>query len=506
MLYASPNPQSAIRNVLALYLLQQVTAQRSDLMTAKPYDSDFYKERSALCALRSAFLIVLAWAFLSLTTISGCGMPHHLTATVDGMSARGEFSQALSYVEEHQEDYHNRNRLLFYLDEGMLAFSVGDYEKAVQAFTAAEQVMDELYTISVSKEATTFLINDNAAPYRGEDFESVMINLFLALSYANLSKIEDALVEARKIDSKLAAINLQYDEEHQNAYREDPFARMLMGIFYEMGQTSADLNDAYISYSLAINGYDSEYQRFGLSVPAILAENGLSAAQFMGTSELDKLQQRLPLQQFPSLAERKEKAEVYVLHLNGRAPIKEPATIVFPMPDGFLVKLAFPTYMDVQKRIIGGRLYAKPLEGDGVFYAPFTVAEPIGMIAKENLEDRKGRIIVKTIARVTAKYLAVKAAQTAAAGAGGRDFGALARLLTGITGNVLVFASEQPDLRSWRTLPAEILITKLTLEPGTYQLWAECYDGSGKTVQKVELGERVLRAGDKVILQFRTTE
>ena len=433
-------------------------------------------------------------------------MPHHLTTTIDGMSARGEFSQALSYVEEHQEDYQNRNRLLFHLDDGMLAFSTGDYERAVQAFTAAEQLMEELYTISVSREATTFLINDNTAPYRGEDFESVMINLFLALSYANLSKTEDALVEARKIDSKLAAINLQYDEEHQNAYREDPFVRMLVGIFYEMGQTSADLNDAYISYSLAINGYNKEYQRFGLSVPAILVENALSAAEFMGTREQDELQQRLPLQQFLSLAERKEKAEVYGLHLNGRAPVKEPATIVFPMPDGFLVKLAFPTYMDVQKRIIGGRLYAKPLEGDRAFDATFTVAEPIDKIAKENLEDRKGRVIVKTVARVTAKYLAVKEAQKAARKAGGQNYGALAGFLTGITGNILAFASEEPDLRSWRTLPAEILISKLTLEPGTYQFWAECYDASGTVVRKVELGERVLRAGDKVILQFRTTE
>jgi hypothetical protein len=475
-------------------------------MMAKPYDSNLDKERSALCSMPYAFLIVLPWAFLFLTTISGCGMPHHLTTTIDGMSARGEFSQALSYVEEHQEDYQNRNRLLFHLDDGMLAFSTGDYERAVQAFTAAEQLMEELYTISVSREATTFLINDNTAPYRGEDFESVMINLFLALSYANLSKTEDALVEARKIDSKLAAINLQYDEEHQNAYREDPFVRMLVGIFYEMGQTSADLNDAYISYSLAINGYNKEYQRFGLSVPAILVENALSAAEFMGTREQDELQQRLPLQQFPSLAERKEKAEVYGLHLNGRAPVKEPATIVFPMPDGFLVKLAFPTYMDVQKRIIGGRLYAKPLEGDRAFDATFTVAEPIDKIAKENLEDRKGRVIVKTVARVTAKYLAVKEAQKAARKAGGQNYGALAGFLTGITGNILAFASEEPDLRSWRTLPAEILISKLTLEPGTYQFWAECYDASGTVVRKVELGERVLRAGDKVILQFRTTE
>jgi hypothetical protein len=453
-----------------------------------------------------ALLIVLSSTLLFLATLSGCGMPHHLTTTVDEMSAREEFSQALSYVEKNEDDYQDRNRLLFYLDEGMLAFSIGEFEKAIQAFTAAEQLMEELYTISISGEATTFLINDNTAPYRGEDFESVMVNLFLALSYANLSKVEDALVEARKIDSKLTAINLQYDEEHQNTYREDPFARMLMGILYEMGKTGANLNDAYISYSMAIDGYESEYQRFGLGVPAILAENALSAADFMGANEQAQLRERFPLQEFPSLIEKMERAEVFGLHFNGRAPIKQPATIVFPMPDGFFLKIAFPAYKKVDRVITGGRLYAKPLEEDRAFNAPFILAEPIGEIARENLENRKGRIVAKTLARVTAKYLAVKAAQRAAKEAGGRDYGPLAGFLAGITGNILAFASEQPDLRCWRTLPAEILISKLTLEPGTYQFWAECVDVSGRVVRKVELGQRSLRRGEKIFLQFRTAE
>jgi hypothetical protein len=392
------------------------------------------------------------------------------------------------------------------LDRGMLAFSAGEFREAIQAFEEAELIMDELYTISLSQEATTFVINDNTAPYRGEDFESVMVNLFLALSYANLSQIEEALVEARKVDSKLTAINLQYSDSQKNGYQEDPFARLLMGILYEMGQTRDDLNDAYISYSLALQGYESEYQRFGLAIPQVLVENALSTAEFMGEEEERRLRERFPAQQYLPLVERKEKAEIFGLHFNGRAPVKEPATIAFPMPDGFLLKLAFPTYKEVDKRIVGGRLYAKPPEEDRAFHAAFTVAEPIGKIAKENLEDRESRIVVKTIARVTAKYLVVKAAQQAAKEAGGRDYGALAGFLTGITGNILAFASEEPDLRCWRTLPAEILISKLTLEPGSYQFWAECYDASGIMVRKVELGERDLRAGDKVILQFRTTE
>lgn len=451
---------------------------------------------------RLAFLVVLAVAGLLLTSLSGCAGPRKVYTTVDDLNAQGEFSQARSYVEEHAKDYGKRNRLLYLLDRGTFAFSTGDFREAIISFTEAEQLMSELYTISLSQEATTFVVNDNAAPYRGDDFESVMVNLFLALSYANLSEVDEALVEARKVDSKLTAINLQYAENEQNAYREDPFVRLLMGILYEMGQTSTDLNDAYISYIKALQGYDSEYQRFGVSFPEPLVENLLSVASFMGRAELREVQQRFPSYRFASRADRKETAEVYVLHLNGRTPIKQEDVIVVPTPDGQVVKVALPRYEKIPGRIVGARLHALPELGKEQFVADFRVAEPIGGIAIENLQNRRLRIYAKTLARVTAKYLAVREAQRSA----GDEFGGLAGLLTKVTGDLLIFVSEQADLRSWRTLPQEILISKVTVPPGSYQIWAECLDASGGFVEKVEFGRRELKAGDKILMQFRTTQ
>lgn len=451
---------------------------------------------------RLAFLVVLVVAGLLLASLSGCAGPRKVYTTVDDLNAQGEFFQARSYVEEHAKDYGKRNRLLYLLDRGMFAFSAGEFREAIVSFTEAEQLMSELYTISLSQEATTFVVNDNAAPYRGEDFESVMVNLFLALSYANLSEIDEALVEARKVDSKLTAINLQYAENEQNAYREDPFVRLLMGILYEMGQTSSDLNDAYISYSKALQGYESEYQRFGVSFPEPLVENLLSVASFMGRAELRKVQQRFPTYRFVSRADRREMAEVYVLHLNGRTPIKQEDVIVVPTPDGQVVKLAFPRYEEIPGLIAGARLHALPEPGSKQFVTDFKVAEPIGGIAMESLQNRRLRIYAKTVARVTAKYLAVREAQRST----GDKYGALAGLLTKATGDLLIFISEQADLRSWRTLPQEILISKVTVPPGSYQIWAECVDASGGFVEKVELGRRELKAGDKILLQFRTTQ
>jgi hypothetical protein len=112
------------------------------------------------------------------------------------------------------------------------------------------------------------------------------------------------------------------------------------------------------------------------------------------------------------------------------------------------------------------------------------------------------RIYAKTLARVTAKYLAVRKAQKEVED----QFGGLAGLLTKVTGHMLIFVSENADLRSWRTLPEEILISKITMPPGTYQLWAECLDASGRFVEKVELGRREVKAGDKILMQFRTTQ
>ena len=47
--------------------------------------------------------------------------------------------------------------------------------------------MDELYTKCVSKHIAFFIINDKTIPYSGENFESALVNLFIALNYIGLS-------------------------------------------------------------------------------------------------------------------------------------------------------------------------------------------------------------------------------------------------------------------------------------------------------------------------------
>ena len=167
-----------------------------------------------------------------------------------------DYDSALKLMDESKESYKERNAALYYMEQGLLAHFAGHYAKSNQSLLKAEAILDELYTRSVSKQAASFVINDNTIPYRGEDFEDAMVNLFLALNYAGQGLMEDALVEARQVDNELNIINSRYDDASKNVYSEDAFIRFLMGVLYEAND---EINDAFISYRKAEEIYRTDY-------------------------------------------------------------------------------------------------------------------------------------------------------------------------------------------------------------------------------------------------------
>ena len=77
--------------------------------------------------------------------------------------------------------------------------------------------------------------------------------------------------------------------------------------------------------------------------------------------------------------------------------------------------------------------------------------------ARAALEDEMPGIIARTVARVSVKNRVV-------------DEAGDEQPLFGLALNVLAVLSEQADTRAWYTLPHEILVTRLELEPGQYDL------------------------------------
>ena len=165
-------------------------------------------------------------------------------------------------VGTHNDVLHNMNK-------GMKAHYASDFKAGNKYLRLAEAGIERLFTQSVSKKAASYIVNEKTVPYRGEDFEAVMVHLFMALNYVFMELWEEALVEARKVDNRLNVINAGYAPDMRNAYDEDAFVRFIMGLLYE---AQNEVNDAYISYKKAENGYKKYRRLYGVATPKVLSD------------------------------------------------------------------------------------------------------------------------------------------------------------------------------------------------------------------------------------------
>ena len=389
---------------------------------------------------------------------------------------------------------------MYLMEGGLLSLYSNDYNASRKTLTQAEMLDQELYTRSLTRQATTFIINDLVAPYRGEDFESVMLNLLLALAYLQEGSVEDALVEARKVDKKLEAINSQYPQDKKNAYKEDAFVRWLMGMLYEIEPTSANLNDAFISYRKALNIYMNDYRTdYNLGPPALLVRQYLRLAEWMGGEEFREAKRWFSDVKYMSQKARDKRSTLTFIHFNGKSPIKIEKSITAPLPDGYIVKVAFPQYEDRPFTIEESTIRA--LRADGkLFRTRSRLGEPVARIACTNLSNREGRIMTKAIARASAKY------------AGGKKMVEEAKVRYGEWGEILaktfvdvyIVMSEVADTRCWHSLPSQIRVAQLDVPPGTYVLSADCLNRQKQIVEKLDFGTVTTKPGETRFFTFCT--
>jgi len=444
-------------------------------------------------AAASSFFLAMLFLFSSCAP----GIKHY--PKINQYLLQQDFDSALSLLKKNRESYAGRNALLYHLDEGIIAHFAGHYEESTQSLSIAESIDERLYTMSISRQATSFLINDNTIPYRGEDFERTMINLFMALNYAGLGQWEDALVEARKADNKLNIINYKYDAEERNVYKEDGFIRFLMGVLYE---SEGETNDAYISYRKAEAVYRTDYlPNYGISPPSALIENLLTAAQAMGFyEEMVEISNQYPDVAFPGLKKKNESAEVFFVHHNGVAPEKVDTHLLVPMPDGFIIKIAYPILVKRPYRISHGEITLRNPDS-GESYSFLTILmEDIGAIADMNLRNRINRIKTKAIVRATMKYLASKRAEKIAEEKGGELAGLAVRAFAQLAG----IATEQADVRNWRLLPAEIRLGRALIPPGRYRAKIKFMDSGGAVVSHTEIAPFSVSRAEKRFFILRT--
>ena len=135
-----------------------------------------------------------------LVLLTGCGPSVNRYLLIEQSLFAGDPQQAAAIVEQTEKEYGAKGRLLYEMDRGMVLQLAARYQQSSAALERADEEVERLYTRTIRSETAAFLTNDNTLPYEGDAYEHVMINVINALNYAAQGQLQEALVEARRID------------------------------------------------------------------------------------------------------------------------------------------------------------------------------------------------------------------------------------------------------------------------------------------------------------------
>lgn len=386
------------------------------------------------------------------------------------------YAEALEKLDKSSVATSSSDRVLYRLERGTLLYCSEQYSQAATEWDRASKEMDRLYTISLSKQAGSLLMNDSVTDYEGETHEKVLVPVFSALAYLAKGETQEAIVEARRTARILEKIN--EDNDGKNVYNRDSFAHYLSGIIFEMKE---DWDSAIIEYkrALAASEDNRRWAQRLANEPIVQALGRL--AEFRRRDDiLSKLRKEYPGTKWQDQEEFSKKGEIIVVYESGKSPLKVPEDVLVPF-NKQVMRISFPKFVDQHyfsreaKVLVNGNVVGRT-----------TVVQDVGALAKRALEDRRGRDLLRFAARAALKAGTTDALQQKSP-------------IAGLLFNVYSVASEVADTRSWSSLPDTIQVFR-TQVPAGERLRVRIQPDAGKPAEEtIEL-----RPGEKRLLRLRT--
>jgi hypothetical protein len=300
-------------------------------------------------------------------------------------------------------------------------------------------------------------LNDKTIPYDGEGFEAALLHGFTAWDFLRMGDLNGAMVEVQR----------GYDIER---FEEDRY-----GTTYGMNR--------FARYVAALaQEFDDRPDEAEIDLVRLEEDFGQHpAVQF----SLDRVRSG------------SRQATLVVVFERDRMPEKIEQELIFATQRSF-GKLAVPDFDNSTG--IGGSL--RVLLGGSEVGITRTL-EDVETVARKNLQDRIGWVTAKAMARTAMKTVIVDQAAEAMAD----EHGDWAGLLVGLLGSAVNVMSESADLRSWLTLPREIQVLRIAVEPGPHMLRLEMTGASGATGRSqpwADLGVVEIEPGSTVLIGARS--
>ncbi|HET8730321.1 MAG TPA: hypothetical protein VFM34_04355 [Moraxellaceae bacterium] len=361
---------------------------------------------------------------------------------------------------------------LYLMEKGRVAQLAHQTDVSRDAFDQAItrlQAQDDRATISASRYAASgasLLTNDNARPYDGRTYERVFVHQYQALNYLASGDEQGALVEVRRANQvqvdALHAKENQVDSARQEAESKGFDANRYNGYFSSMdvaaGRVKSGFQNAatfYLSGLIyeatgAVNDAFIDYRKALELVPdnPYLQRDVVRTGQKTGLDEIRTLARALgPVQ----IAPHKDEGELVVYLEEGYVPSKVPVSI--PIWTSKTVNnVSFPVYKDATPP----HLLTVQVDGQSL---PAALLVDTRALAVRSLKDEVPAMLARSFIRLLTRQTVQRQAREA-------DSTGLFGLFT----TVYSLVAEQPDLRSWLTLPGSGQVVRIPLTAGVHQM------------------------------------
>lgn len=442
------------------------------------------------CFLSSSPAKYLLWG-LSVCSVlpfmAGCNAPKDQLKVFNRYFEAGQYQECCEFARQKCK---NRKKpsgedLLWTLQLGSVDRLLYQYEMSTKLFDKAEKMLkyyDEQNRLADG--IATTIVNDNALPYRGQQYDGVMLNTYKALNFMAEGDMELARVEINraldrqrrtkeKFSKELQELRQEIDEKAKNrslvkssisspktrqallkkypnlyafeAYPDfiNPFATYLAGIFFEIEGDRARAIDLFKeSYGMvSTNDY-------------ILQDLEQTENILNGNGHEEKM--------------------VWLIYENGLGPVKEEFRVDLPL----FIATRHVRYVGIALPKLKFRRGACPyldVESDGMKYSTQQVSDMDRVVQTEFKKDFDV-ILQRAIISATAKAVAQYALESNNSSGGS---------LAAIAVAIYSFATTAADVRVWTALPKEFQVARFPVpDDGKISI-----NGQGVNPFEVKIGD-----------------
>jgi uncharacterized protein len=423
-------------------------------------------------------ILILSFAIF----LASCASPARLRAeNVSKTASLGNYQAAIENIEKDKKKlYNSEDSFLLEFDLGVLHHYNQNFKESIKHFANAEQIMEDLYSRSVSNEAAALLTNDNIRPYRPYPFEMQWLYQTQILNYLALGEIDESVVEARR--ALLAIQSLQ--EKEEDKFNESGTLQYLIALSYEWQNSEDDARIAYdnAKKSFASLGYTP---KLAAHVPqneqeiVIIGYAGLSPIlgenKFWGTYAPDGAL----FLHYKDANGQSQTTLLAAMNLGGPGFSGSTVTIQFAIPK-------------MVERESQNSAFVVNVNGNSKTSEIFSNTK--NSIQKD-LENNQTAMLIRTAGRVILRTIAASKAKSKINTGNG-----LADLALNISTDLATGAMESADLRLGSALPQTIQILRIPVEPGKHSVKIDILDKYGRYTGSFEEQAINVKKGGKAFI------